>query len=311
MDPDLQCHDAGDDVVGACQDRVAAEQQLTRALAAFQVRVAAISRLDLAAVSEAARPLFRQGVGWSAQLLSEQGRRKLPITVMHTAGAELRSEEWADEVDDLLQAAGWMLAMLLGIPVASSSIVRAPEPEKVAVLDNGVKASADSADSALSDGSGRESLEQQRFRSGALHCPGPPQLQPQRSADPPVELRRGEHRAGAGLMERSPSTGLPRVWLTTAQTCEMLGMTRETLRQLRLRGVAPAGQALPTLGLHPGQGTAPVAQRNHRSHTHRLEPTQSAVLTRAAGGSYTAFCCSRCLAALARGRVLPREATFS
>ena len=58
MDPDLQHHDAGDDVVAAYQDRVAAEQQQTRALAAFQARVAAISRPDLAAVSEAARSLF-------------------------------------------------------------------------------------------------------------------------------------------------------------------------------------------------------------------------------------------------------------
>ena len=63
MGPDLQHHDAGDDVVAAYQDRVAAEQQLNRALAAFQARVAAISRPDLAAVSEAARPLFRQGEG--------------------------------------------------------------------------------------------------------------------------------------------------------------------------------------------------------------------------------------------------------
>ncbi|TGG94771.1 MAG: hypothetical protein ERJ67_01715, partial [Aphanocapsa feldmannii 277cV] len=153
MDPDLQHHDGHDDVVAAYQDRVAAEQQLTRALAAFQARVAAISRPDLAAVSEAARPLFRQGVGWSAQLLSEQGRRRLRITVMHTAGAELSSEEWADEVDDLLQAAGWMLAMLLGIPVASSSssMDRTAEPGQVAVLEHTVKPSAASADPALSD----------------------------------------------------------------------------------------------------------------------------------------------------------------
>ena len=58
MDPDLQHHDGHDDVVAAYQDRVAAEQQLTRALAAFQARVAVISRPDLAAVSEAARSLF-------------------------------------------------------------------------------------------------------------------------------------------------------------------------------------------------------------------------------------------------------------
>jgi hypothetical protein len=40
---------------------------------------------------------------------------------MHAGGAEVTSEEWADEVDDLLRASGWMLAMLLGIPLAKQA----------------------------------------------------------------------------------------------------------------------------------------------------------------------------------------------
>ncbi|TGG79332.1 MAG: DNA-binding protein [Aphanocapsa feldmannii 288cV] len=55
-------------------------------------------------------------------------------------------------------------------------------------------------------------------------------------------------------MERSPSTGRQRVWLTTAQTCEMLGMTRETLRQLRLRGVLRPDKHFRRWGCTQGRG---------------------------------------------------------
>ncbi|NQW38873.1 MAG: helix-turn-helix domain-containing protein, partial [Cyanobacteria bacterium] len=33
-----------------------------------------------------------------------------------------------------------------------------------------------------------------------------------------------------------------RVWVTTAEACTALGMSRETLRQLRLRGVLTPGK---------------------------------------------------------------------
>ena len=51
---------------------------------------------------------------------------ELRVIVMHSSGAEVTSEEWADEVDDLPQAAGWMLAMLLGLPLAKQA--RPSEP---------------------------------------------------------------------------------------------------------------------------------------------------------------------------------------
>ncbi|MFQ6539759.1 MULTISPECIES: hypothetical protein [Aphanothece] len=101
------------------------EQQLTHALACFQAEVSAISSCDLGAVAEAARPAFRQGIGWFAQLGEQHGRPRLQVTVRHAAGAELSSEAWADEPGELADMTGLMLAMLLGIPV--SEMARAAE----------------------------------------------------------------------------------------------------------------------------------------------------------------------------------------
>ena len=92
-----------------------AEQQLTHALASFQAEVSPITAADLAEVVHSARPAFRRGIGWSAQLREQQGRSSLQVTVMHVAGAELCSESWADEASDLAATIGLMLAMLLGM----------------------------------------------------------------------------------------------------------------------------------------------------------------------------------------------------
>ena len=111
-----------------------AERALTAALASFQEQVQAVSSLDLAAVVEAARPAFAQGIAFSCQLVDIRGRHKLRVTVMHAGGAEVSSEEWADEVDDPLQASGWMLAMLLGIPLAKQAMPVEPEAASVTEL---------------------------------------------------------------------------------------------------------------------------------------------------------------------------------
>jgi hypothetical protein len=104
-----------------------AERALTAALASFQEQVQAVPSLDLAAVVEAARPAFASGIAFSAQLVDIRGRNKLRVTVMHAGGAEVSSEEWADQVDDLLKTSGWMLAMLLGIPLARQALPVEPE----------------------------------------------------------------------------------------------------------------------------------------------------------------------------------------
>jgi len=109
-------------------EKGSAERALTVALASFQEQVQAVPSLDLAAVVEAARPAFASGIAFSSQLVDIRGRNKLRVTVMHAGGAEVSSEEWADEVDDLLRASGWMLAMLLGIPLAKQA--QPVEPEK-------------------------------------------------------------------------------------------------------------------------------------------------------------------------------------
>ena len=105
------------------------EQQLTHALACFQAEVSPIAAADLAEVVHSARPAFRSGIGWSAQLREQQGRSRLQVTVMHVAGAELCSESWADEASDLAETTGLMLAMLLGIPVSAQARAVQPCPK--------------------------------------------------------------------------------------------------------------------------------------------------------------------------------------
>lgn len=102
------------------------EHQLTHALACFQAKVSAIPAAEPAAVVEAARPAFRGGLSWSAQLREQQGRPRLQVTVMHVAGAELCSEAWADEAGDLAAMTGLMLALLLGIPVSAEARTQEP-----------------------------------------------------------------------------------------------------------------------------------------------------------------------------------------
>lgn len=102
------------------------EQQLTHALACFQAEASTIPSPDLGAVAEAARPAFRQGISWSAQLDEQQGRSRLQVTVRHAAGAELSSETWADEPGGLADMTGLMLALLLGIPVSMQARTAKP-----------------------------------------------------------------------------------------------------------------------------------------------------------------------------------------
>ena len=120
------------DLLGSKGD---AERALTAALASFQAQVQPVPSLDLAAVMEAARPAFSHGIAFCSQLLQEQGRRRLRVTLMHRDGAELYSEEWADDLDDLAQASGWMLAMLMGIPVRIPARATEPDQEADRVAD--------------------------------------------------------------------------------------------------------------------------------------------------------------------------------
>ncbi|MEA5424696.1 helix-turn-helix domain-containing protein [Synechococcus sp. CCY9202] len=72
-----------------------------------------------------------------------------------------------------------------------------------------------------------------------------------------LESRSGWPLAGAELMESqsAPATsGRQRVWVTTAEACRALGMSRETLRQLRLRGVLTPGKHYRRWGCTQGRG---------------------------------------------------------
>jgi hypothetical protein len=126
MAPPPRPPEAGIEAPPAIPADATPEQQLTCALASFQTEVSPIAAADLAEVVHSARPAFRRGIGWSAQLREQQGRSRLQVTVMHVAGAELCSESWADEASNLAETTGLMLAMLLGIPVCAQA--RAVQP---------------------------------------------------------------------------------------------------------------------------------------------------------------------------------------
>lgn len=55
-------------------------------------------------------------------------------------------------------------------------------------------------------------------------------------------------------MVSATSSGRQRVWITTAETCEVLGISRETLRKLRLRGVLQPGKHFRRWGCTEGRG---------------------------------------------------------
>ena len=88
---------------------------------------------------------------------------------------------------------------------------------------------------------------------------------PQRLPDP-LESRRGERSPGAGLMENQttpPPSGRHRAWVTTAEACKALGMSRENTRPPRLRGVPPPGTPNPPGWVGHGRGPPPRA--THRA----------------------------------------------
>lgn len=157
------------------------EQQLTHALASFQAEVSAIPSPDLGAFAEAARPVFREGIGWSAQLDDQQGRSRLQVTVRHAAGAELSSEAWADETGDLADMTGLMLALLLGIPVSTQARTAKPcessEQSGTAKSDGSLTAVARPEP----DGEAQASGQQIEARAGSSATPdagGDPALVP-------------------------------------------------------------------------------------------------------------------------------------
>ena len=68
-------------------------------------------------------------------------------------------------------------------------------------------------------------------------------------------------------------SGRHRAWVTTAEACAALGMSRETLRQLRLRGVLIPGTT--AAGAAPRAEAPAVAPRECGGHDHGLEPQAS------------------------------------
>jgi hypothetical protein len=71
-------------------------------------------------------------------------------------------------------------------------------------------------------------------------------------------------------MDKPTTSHRQRVWVTTAEACSALGMSRETLRQLRLRGVLTPGKHYRRWDCTQSRPPA-VAPGERGDHDHRLE----------------------------------------
>lgn len=96
-----------------------ADCEMADALSAFQSQVEPAAELTLQAVVEAAKPAFRLGFSFSVRS-SEEGTT---VLLQHRSGSQQSAEAEVHDGDFTLSA--WLLAGLLGIPVAE-----APRPSK-------------------------------------------------------------------------------------------------------------------------------------------------------------------------------------
>ncbi len=124
------------DPAALLQNQINAECELAAALARFQAEVRPAAGMSLPAVVEAARGAFRLGFAYSAcRGLDEDGQPLLEVTLMHRGGEQLSSQLRlpSGEPEQEFNAAGRLLAQLLGIPVLSAAQQAQPrkaEPEQ-------------------------------------------------------------------------------------------------------------------------------------------------------------------------------------
>lgn len=96
-----------------------ADCEMADALSAFQSQVEPAAELTLQAVVEAAKPAFRLGFSFSVR----SGEEGTTVLLRHRSGSQQSAEGEGHDGDFTLSA--WLLAGLLGIPVAE-----APRPSK-------------------------------------------------------------------------------------------------------------------------------------------------------------------------------------
>ena len=80
-------------------------------------------------------------------------------------------------------------------------------------------------------------------------------------------------------METATTPSRQRVWVTTAEACAALGMSRETLRQLGLRGVHTQVKHYRRWGCTHLTGATAMAPGEWGGHHHWLEPAPLEAIT--------------------------------
>jgi hypothetical protein len=195
-----------------------ADCEMADALSAFQSQVEPAAELTLQAVVEAAKPAFRLGFSFSVR----SGEEGTTVLLRHRSGSQQSAEGEGHDDDFTLSA--WLLAGLLGIPVAD-----APRPSK-AEEQSCADACAPPASAAAAPGADRPAPE-------AVPAPGVPPAGESASATPEagIQARAQGEVAGGGQPDGSSAEGLDPALepLTAEEISTLTGMLKELARNDR------------------------------------------------------------------------------
>jgi hypothetical protein len=192
-----------------------ADCEMADALSAFQSQVEPAAELTLQAVVEAAKPAFRLGFSFSVR----SGEEGTTVLLRHRSGSQQSAEGEGHDGDFTLSA--WLLAGLLGIPVAE-----APRPSK-AEGRSCADACAPPASAAAAPGADSPAPE-------AVPAPGVPPAGESASAtpEPAIQSRSQDEHTGEDLPDSSSAEELDPALkpLTAEEISTLTGMLKELAR---------------------------------------------------------------------------------
>jgi hypothetical protein len=196
-----------------------ADCEMADALSTFQSQVEPAAELTLQAVVQAAKPAFRLGFSFSVR----SGGEGTTVLLRHRSGSQQSAEGEGHDGDFTLSA--WLLAGLLGIPVAE-----APRPSK-AEEQSCADACAPPASAAAAPGADSPAPE-------AVPAPGVPpagesaSATPAATPEPGIQSRAQGEGTGEELRAGSSTEGLDPALepLTAEEISTLTGMLKELAR---------------------------------------------------------------------------------
>jgi hypothetical protein len=205
-----------------------ADCEMADALSTFQSQVEPAAELTLQAVVEAAKPAFRLGFSFSVR----SGEEGTTVLLRHRSGSQQSAEGEGHDDDFTLSA--WLLAGLLGIPVAD-----APRPSK-AEEQSCADACAVPASAAAAPCAGNPAPE--AAPAAPSVCPAAvaqaaesTSATPAANSEPGIQSRAQEEGTGEDLPDGSSAEGLDPALepLTAEEISTLTGMLKELARNDR------------------------------------------------------------------------------